>query len=78
MLVILKDYGTERKNPEGKVTEILGHVSDPGTDVLSMIKDMICLWNFREKVMNQAEAHSRQCPEGDPEWAYGSQRLCRW
>ena len=34
VVVILTDYGTERKNPEGKVTEILGHVSDPGTDVL--------------------------------------------
>lgn len=55
VVVILTDYGTEGKNPEGKVTEILGHVSDPGTDVLSIVKGMEIPTEFPEKVMNQAE-----------------------
>lgn len=54
VVVVLTDYGTEGKNPEGKVTEILGHVSDPGTDVLSIVKGMEIPTEFPEKVMNQA------------------------
>ena len=30
VVVDLTSYGDERKSPEGKVTEILGHVNDPG------------------------------------------------
>lgn len=38
VVVLLTDYGDERRNPEGKVIEILGHITDPGTDVLSIVK----------------------------------------
>ena len=55
VVVELTDYGTERKNPEGKVVEILGHISDPGTDVLSIVKGYDLPTEFPEKVMNQAE-----------------------
>lgn len=65
VVVILTDYGTERKNPEGKVTEILGHVSDPGTDVLSMIKGYDLPVEFSEKVMNQAERTPDRVTEAD-------------
>ncbi|MGN0158473.1 MAG: ribonuclease R [Brotaphodocola sp.] len=38
VVVRIMDYGGERRNPEGEVTEIIGHVNDPGTDILSIVK----------------------------------------
>ncbi|MCR4650927.1 MAG: ribonuclease R [Lachnospiraceae bacterium] len=54
VVVELISYGDERKNPEGKVTEILGHVNDPGVDIMSIIKGFGLTVEFPEKVMNQA------------------------
>jgi len=38
VIVKLTSYGSGRKNPEGRVIQILGHVNDPGVDILSIIK----------------------------------------
>lgn len=38
VVVKILDYGSAYKNPEGRVIEILGHVNDPETDVVSIIK----------------------------------------
>lgn len=38
VIVKLSSYGGGRKNPEGTVVEILGHVNDPGVDILSIVK----------------------------------------
>lgn len=65
VVVELTDYGTERKNPEGKVMEILGHISDPGTDVLSIVKGYDLPTEFPEKVMNQAEKVPDAISEAD-------------
>ena len=65
VVVELTDYGTERKNPEGKVVEILGHISDPGTDVLSIVKGYDLPTEFPEKVMNQAEKVPDAISEAD-------------
>ena len=32
------NYGNGKKNPEGQITEIIGHVNDPGTDIMSIVK----------------------------------------
>ena len=34
----ISDYGSQSKNPQGKVTEVLGHIDDPGVDIMSIIK----------------------------------------
>lgn len=34
----LTAYGGERKNPEGRIIEILGHVNDPGVDIESLVR----------------------------------------
>ena len=55
----------KRKNPEGKVVEILGHITDPGTDVLSIVKGYDLPTEFPEKVMNQAERVPEPISEAD-------------
>lgn len=53
VLVKITDYGTNTKNPEGKVIEILGHINDPGVDVISVIKSNGLTIEFPEEVMKQ-------------------------
>lgn len=50
----ITDYGKEGKKPEGKIVEILGHINDPGVDILSIIKGFELPVEFPEKVLNQA------------------------
>lgn len=38
VVVSLTSYGDEKRSPEGKVIEIIGHVNDPGVDIMSVIK----------------------------------------
>ena len=61
----ITDYGKGRKNPEGKITEILGHRNDPGTDILSIIKAYHLPTEFPERVMNQAEQVAKPVSEAD-------------
>lgn len=44
---------TERSNPEGKVIEILGHINDPGVDILSIIKEYDLPTDFPDEVMRE-------------------------
>lgn len=55
VVVEITDYGSDEKSPEGKVKEIIGHVNDPGTDVLSVVYAYDLPLEFSEKVLNQAE-----------------------
>ncbi len=55
VVVELTKYGGEDKKPEGKVIEILGHVNDPGVDIMSIVKGYDLPTEFPEKVLNQAE-----------------------
>jgi ribonuclease R len=65
VVVEITDYGKGRRNPEGRVTEILGHSSDPGTDVLSIVKAYQIPVEFPEKVLNQAERVAKPVSEAD-------------
>ncbi|WP_461811976.1 ribonuclease R [Faecalimonas sp.] len=55
VVVELTSYGKEGKKPEGKVVEIIGHINEPGTDIMSIVKDFDLPVEFPEKVMHQAE-----------------------
>lgn len=55
VVVELTSYGKSGKKPEGKVVEIIGHINEPGTDIMSIVKDFDLPVDFPEKVMNQAE-----------------------
>ncbi len=67
VVVELTEYGNEKKKPEGKVVEILGHVNDPGTDILSIVKSYDLPIAFPEKVLNQAERVAKDVTAADCE-----------
>ena len=53
--VTIKDYGTDRSSPTGIVDEVIGHVDDPRTDILQVIKAYGIPVDFPEEVENQLE-----------------------
>lgn len=61
----LTSYGGEGKKPEGKIVEIIGHVNDPGTDILSIVKGYDLPVEFPEKVLKQAERAAKPVSEAD-------------
>ena len=54
VVVRLTSYGGNGKKPEGEVVEILGHINDPGTDILSIAMSYELPMDFSEKLLNQA------------------------
>lgn len=48
-------YGDNKKNPEGKIIEILGHINDPGIDILSIVKGFGLPEEFPDGVMKQID-----------------------
>ncbi len=58
-------YGEDGRKPEGKIVEIIGHVTDPGTDILSIVKAYDLPMEFPEKVRNQAERVAKPVSEAD-------------
>lgn len=61
----ITDYGKNNKSPEGIITEILGHINDPGVDILSVIKGYDLPLEFPEKVINQAERVAKEVSKAD-------------
>ena len=65
VVVELTSYGGEHSKPEGKIAEIIGHVNDPGTDILSIVMDRRIPTEFPEKVLNQAVRVGKEVSEAD-------------
>ena len=65
VVVEITEYGRDGKKPEGKVVEILGHINDPGTDILSIVKGYDLPMEFPEKVMRQAENVANEVSAAD-------------
>ncbi len=61
----ITDYGDAKHKPEGKIIEILGHVNDPGVDILSIVKGFDLPTEFPERVLNQAERVAKEVSEAD-------------
>ncbi len=55
VVVKITDFGDKDKNPEGKIIEILGHINDPGVDILSVILANNLPAEFPEEVMEELE-----------------------
>lgn len=65
VVVELTDYGTDKHSPQGKVIEILGHVNDPGVDIMSIVRGYELPAEFPEKVMNQAARTAQEVSDAD-------------
>lgn len=65
VVVELTSYGDERHKPEGRVVEILGHINDPGVDIMSIVRGFELPVEFGEKVMNQANRTPESVSEAD-------------
>ncbi len=65
VVVEITDYGDDRRSPEGKVVDILGHVNDPGVDILSIVRGYELPEEFGEKVLNQAQRVAGEVSEAD-------------
>ena len=66
----ITDYGSRNRfsgirSPEGKVTEILGHINDPGVDILSLIRGYNLPQQFETKVLEQAERVAKPVSTAD-------------
>ena len=61
----ISDYGSQSKNPQGEVTEVLGHIDDPGTDILSIVKAYDLPVDFSEKIMHQVQNVAKDVTPAD-------------
>lgn len=48
----ITSYAASGKSPEGRIVEILGHVNDPATDILSVVRAYDIPMEYPEKVMD--------------------------
>lgn len=53
VVVKLTSYGDEKHKPEGIVKEIIGHINDPGTDIMSIVKGLEIPVEYPAEVMKQ-------------------------
>lgn len=65
VLIELTSYGEKGRKPEGKVKEIIGHINDPGTDILSVVYEYELPNEFPVRVLNQAERIGDTVSEAD-------------
>lgn len=66
VVVKIKSYGSYNKNPEGVITEILGHINDPGVDIMSIVRAYDLPVEFPDKVLSSLkdipdEVDSKDC-----------------
>ncbi len=59
----ITDYGSGDRNPEGRIIEIIGHINDPGVDILSIVKAYGLPEEYPEAVMQQTEGISESVSE---------------
>lgn len=55
VVVEITRWPEKRRNPEGKIVEILGYIDEKGTDILSVIKQFKLPEQFPNKVLDQAD-----------------------
>lgn len=65
VVIEITDYGKNGKKPEGKVVEIIGHVNDPGTDIMSIVRGYDLPVEFSPKIMRQVENVAHEVSTAD-------------
>ena len=53
--VQITDFGNGKQNPMGKIVEILGHINDPGSDIVTVLRAFGIPETFPEEVMQATE-----------------------
>nr|MCR5154672.1 ribonuclease R [Lachnospiraceae bacterium] len=61
----ITDYGKHGKSPEGRITELLGHINDPSTDTLSVIRAYGIEPEFTMDAAEQANSLPQELSEKD-------------
>lgn len=56
VVAAITSYGNGSQNPEGKITEIIGHINDPGVDIMSVVKAYDLPVEFPVEVMKSLES----------------------
>ena len=67
VVVEITRWPEKRRNPEGKIVEILGYVGEKGTDILSIIKQFKLPEEFPQKVQTQANSIEQTVPQEEIE-----------
>ena len=67
VVVEITDYGKEGRKPEGKVVEIIGHINDPGTDIMSIVKGL----RPAGRIFRKDHASGGKCLERSQHRRYG-------
>lgn len=65
VVVEITNYGGRDKKPEGKVAEIIGHINDPGTDIMAIVRGYDLPVEFSGKIMRQVENVAHEVSEAD-------------
>ncbi|NLZ49038.1 MAG: ribonuclease R [Clostridiales bacterium] len=65
VIVEITMWPEARRNPEGRIVEILGKKGEAGVDILSIIKNYKLPEEFPEKVLNYAESIPDEIPESE-------------
>ncbi len=65
VVVQVTDFGGFKRKPEGEITEIIGHVNDPGTDILSIVRAYGLPEEFPEEIMKEVAYIPEEVDEAD-------------
>lgn len=65
VVVEITRWPTKRRNPEGKIVEILGMVGQPGIDIMSIAKSYGLEEKFPDDVINQVKTIPMTIPENE-------------
>ncbi|WP_027438018.1 ribonuclease R [Lachnospira multipara] len=61
----IHNYGKPGKSPEGRITEIIGHINDPGTDIMSVIRGYDLPLEFPDDVIKELRKIPEKVDEKD-------------
>lgn len=67
VVVEIINYGDKGHNPEGKIIEILGHIDDPGVDIMSVIRDHKLPVEFPDEVVRYLDYIPSEVSENEKE-----------
>ena len=65
VVVKITDFGGKNKKPEGIIKKIIGHVNDPGTDILSVVESFNIPMEYPRDVLHQVEDMPEEVPAKD-------------